>query len=76
LGRVGGNEHRVVVVAQARGGGVSGAVTRDSNDASRLVGRPSVIGRVSATPISDSMTIVGEHDVTASQQFSVTGVSH
>jgi hypothetical protein len=71
-----GDEHRVVVVAQARGGGGSGVGTRESVEFSGPIGRSASADIASATVVGDATTIVGEHDVSALQQSWLIGVSH
>lgn len=71
-----GDEHRFVVVAQARGGGGSGAGTRESLELWGPSGRSVPADIVRTTVVADATTIVGEQDVSALQQSSLTGVSH
>jgi hypothetical protein len=63
-----GEEHRVVMVAQALGGGGSGAGMRDSEESSGPVGRSARADTPSIAVASCSTAIVGEHDVRALQQ--------
>ena len=69
-----GDEHRVVLVAQAFGGGGSGAGTRESLELGGLFGRFARARKTLPTLVAAATTIVGEHEVTALQQSWLTGV--
>ena len=70
-----GDEHRVVVVAQALGGGGSGAGTRGVSNSPAV--RTIRAGEIDVpTLVASATMIVGEHEVSALQQSWLTGVWH